>query len=390
MNRDSLIQAVLDSLHALAQTLSMVSLYSQDHPHALAYKDNIMKSLRLLLNELPELSIIVFNNELLFEGKPLAGDLSLKRLCKSFNKAGVEHVTFKRGVDDADISEFISLLHSCGDLSVFKNDNRGLKLGMVNIPGADVEMIASYNDLTQERLQGLQNLYNAMSSRDPLDSKQLISLVGGFIAAFRNECNPLMALVPIRKMDEYTFTHSVNVGILNIAQGMSLGISGELLNDLGMSGMLHDAGKMFIDMAIVQKPGMLSDEEFEMMKTHPVRGAQYLMGQEGIPKLAVITAFEHHMRFDLKGYPATPHGWVLNLCSQMTMISDTFDALRTKRVYKDPWDLPKVCGHMLTLAGSQLNRDLTINFIKLLTEMGGDLPPGQMDDLLPGKSCYCE
>lgn len=390
MNRDNLIQAVLDALHSLAQTLSMVSLYSLDHPHVHTFKTNFMKSIRLLHGELPELSIIVFNNDLLFEGKPLAGDLSLKRLCKSFNKAGVEHVTFKPGVSDTDISEFISLLHNCGDLSVFKNDNRGLKLGMVNIPGADAEMIASYNDLTQDRLQGLQNLYNAMSTREPLDSKQLMSLVGGFIAAFRNECNPLMALIPIRKMDEYTFTHSVNVGILNIAQGMSLGISGELLNDLGMAGMLHDAGKMFVDMAIIQKPGMLTDEEFEMMKTHPVRGAQYLMGQEGIPKLAVITAFEHHMRYDLHGYPATPPGWSLNLCSQMTMISDTFDALRTKRVYKDPWDLPKICGHMLTLAGSQLNRDLTYNFIKLITEMGQDLPPGQMDDLMPAKECYCE
>lgn len=390
MNRDSLIQAVLATLHALAQSLSMVSLYSSEHPHTLAFKNNVLKSLRLLFNELNELSIIVFNNELLFEGKPLVGDLSLKRLCKSFNKAGVEHIIFKQSVDEADISEFISLLHNCGDLSVFKNDNRGLKLGMVNIPGSDDEVLASYNDMTQERLQGLQNLYDAMSNREPLDSKQLLSIVGGFITAFRNECNPLLALVPIRKMDEYTFTHSVNVGILNIAQGMSLGVSGELLNDLGMAGMLHDAGKMFIDMSIVQKPAKLTDEEFELMKSHPVRGAQYLMGQEGIPKLAVITAFEHHMRYDLQGYPATPAGWALNLCSQMTMISDTFDALRTKRVYKDPWDLPKVCGHMLTLAGSQLNRDLTFNFVKLLTEMGGDLPPGQMDDLLPAKGCYCE
>jgi HD-GYP domain-containing protein (c-di-GMP phosphodiesterase class II) len=199
-----------------------------------------------------------------------------------------------------------------------------------------------------------------------------------------------MALTPIRNLDEYTFTHSINVGILNIAQGMSMGITGDLLHDIGVAGMLHDAGKIFVDRTIIQKSGALNDEEFAVMKTHPFRGGQYLLGQEGVPKLAVISAFEHHMRYDLNGYPHPPEGWELNLCSQMTMISDTFDALRTRRIYKDPWDFPVVCGHMLSLAGSQLNEDLTINFLDILARMGDGLPPSQLDDTVPARQCYCE
>jgi HD-GYP domain-containing protein (c-di-GMP phosphodiesterase class II) len=251
-------------------------------------------------------------------------------------------------------------------------------------------MVTSYSDLSGERLKALQSMFDAIAERQPLDVRQLLSLVAGFIVAFRREYNPLMALTPIRNMDDYTFTHSLNVGILNIAQGMSLGISGELLHDLAVAGMLHDAGKIFVDRAIIQKPGKLTDEEFAAMKTHPVRGAQYLLGQEGVTKLAVISAFEHHMRFDLQGYPSPPAGWQLNLCSQMTMISDTFDALRTRRIYKDPWDFPAVCGHMLTLAGSQLNEDLTINFLDLLARLGDGLPPAQLDDSVPARGCYCE
>jgi HD-GYP domain-containing protein (c-di-GMP phosphodiesterase class II) len=88
----------------------------------------------------------------------------------------------------------------------------------------------------------------------------------------------------------------------------------------------------------------------------------------------VITAFEHHMRYDLGGYPRMAAGWELSLCSQMTMISDTFDALRTRRSYKDSWDFPKIAGHMLNLGGAQLNPELTLNFLNVLRKMEGRSP----------------
>ena len=197
--------------------------------------------------------------------------------------------------------------------------------------------------------------------------------MAGFITAFRQSANPLLALVPIRMQDEYTFTHSIDVGILNIAQGMALGIEGQMLHDIGISGMLHDVGKIFVDKEILNKAGKLDDAEFAIIKEHPSRGAQYLMNQEGIPRLAVFSAYEHHMRYDLSGYPKIPEGWELNICSQMTMISDTFDALRTRRSYKAPWDFSKASGLMLGLAGSQLNPDLTLNFLKTLAHLGEDI-----------------
>lgn len=134
--------------------------------------------------------------------------------------------------------------------------------------------------------------------------------------------------------------------------------------------MLHDAGKIFIDHEILRKPGKLSDEEWQKIQRHPSRGAQYLLKQKGIPHLAVLTAFEHHMRHDRTGYPKVPDNWRLNLCSEMTMISDTFDALRTRRAYKEPWDFPKISGLMLEEAGKQLNPYLTMNFLKTLEQMG--------------------
>lgn len=393
MNREITIQSIVDFLRSLSQTFTMATLYSAEHPQVFTLLPQVLDPLQKLLDEFPELTIIVFNDDLLYQGKPLTRELTLTKLAKLFGRSGIGHVTFLPGADGADIRYFIRSLMNRADLDAFKLSNTHIKIGSVNVGEGvedDVEMVTSYTDLSPERLKELQTLYDSIAERRQMDSKQLLALVAGFIVAFRREYNPLMALTPIRDLDEYTFTHCINVGILNIAQGMSLGITGELLHDIGVAGMLHDAGKIFIDRSIIQKPGALTDEEFAIMKTHPLRGGQYLMGQESVPKLAVISAFEHHMRFDLKGYPLPPENWQLNLCSQMTMISDTFDALRTKRIYKDPWDFPKICGRMLEIAGSQLNEDLTINFLDMLARLGDGLPPAQLDDTVPLRECYCE
>jgi HD-GYP domain-containing protein (c-di-GMP phosphodiesterase class II) len=392
MTSERSVQAVVAFLHALSQSSSMAALYSPDHPRVTALLPRILDSMQQVFSGLPELAIIVFNDDLLYQGKPLVQDVSLVKLAKLFSRNRIGHVTFVPSLDGADIRSFIRLLHGTDDMHAFIKSTPGIKIGTEVVSDANEEqqMITGYSDITREQFRELQSQYDAVANGQALETQQLKSMVAGFIIAFRREYNPLMALTPLRNMDEYTFTHSINVGILNIAQGMSLGISGELLHDLGVAGMLHDAGKIFVDRSIIQKPGKLTDEEFAVMKTHPVRGAQYLMGQEGVPKLAVISAFEHHMRFDVQGYPQPPTGWHLNLCSQMTMISDTFDALRTKRIYKDPWDFPVVCSHMLTLAGSQLNADLTVNFLDMLARMGDGLPPAQLDDSVPARSCYCE
>lgn len=392
MNSDAVKRDVVEILRKFSQALSMAALYALDHPRVASMLPDIVNPVQRLLATVPEITVIVLNDDLLFEGKPLVREAILIKLAKHFNRRGVGHITFLPGLDIPILFNFISALQGTGELNDFKGGVAGIRIGAVTVAAGedDGAVITAYRDLSPEQLQGLQSLYESIAAHQSLDSRQVISLVAGFIKAFNQEINPLLALTPIRNMDEYTFTHSINVGILNIAQGMSLGISAELLHDLGVAGMLHDAGKIFIDRAIIQKPGALSDEEFAVMKTHPVRGAQYLMGQTGVPKLAVISAFEHHMRYDCTGYPQPPEEWSLNLCSQMTMISDTFDALRTRRIYKDPWDFPVVCGHMLALVGTQLNEDLTLNFLDMLARMGDSLPPAQLDDAVPARTCYCE
>jgi HD-GYP domain-containing protein (c-di-GMP phosphodiesterase class II) len=178
--------------------------------------------------------------------------------------------------------------------------------------------------------------------------------------------DPILAISPIKALDEYTFTHATNVCILNIAQAMALGIDGQMLHDIGIAAMLHDMGKLFIPEEILTKPDKLDAKEWELMKQHPARGAQYLLNTPGVPQMAVLSAFEHHLYYDLSGYPEVHKGWETHLCSQMTAVSDFFDALRSIRTYRESIAYDEVADMMLNAAGKQLHPLLVKNFLGLL------------------------
>jgi HD-GYP domain-containing protein (c-di-GMP phosphodiesterase class II) len=294
----------------------------------------------------------------------------VQRLTRLLNQQKIGFVRFSPGFSAGELRQMIKVVLGKEPHPSLEQMTALIQVGSVDAPREEHVEIARFADLTVDERNRLQEQFDRVAEQQDLDIQQITSLAAGFIAAFRREANPFLALVPIRMQDEYTFTHSVNVGILNIAQGMGLGIEGQILHDLGVAGMLHDVGKIFVAREILNKPGALTEEEFAKIQQHPSRGAQYLMNQKDIPRLAIFTAFEHHMKYDLTGYPQPPAGWQLNLCSQITMISDTFDALRTRRTYKDPWDFSKASGLMLNLAGKQLNPELTLNFLRILAHNG--------------------
>lgn len=379
---------LLDFLRGFSNAIGTAFLYSVDHPQVAHSIPRLAETLRQFLGDEGEQTLVFANDLILYQGKPLERDVHTDRLAKNFARQRIGFVRFSVGVTAVELRQLLRVVVGVEGRETLREQATTIRIGDIEVSdGSDgsgeVRAISSFEDLSQEELGRLVTLYEQIGNQEAFNLRDLTQMIAGFIAAFRREANPFLALAPLRMLDEYTFTHSVNVCILNLAQGMSLGIGGQTLHDLGVAGMLHDAGKIFVDKQIVNKPDRLTDAEWEIMKQHPSRGAQYLLNQPGVPRVAVVSAYEHHMRFDLNGYPKPPPGWRLNLASQMTMISDTFDALRTRRVYKEPWDFPKTSGHMCNLAGSQLNPDLTMNFLRVLGNMGEASPEARERGLVP-------
>jgi response regulator RpfG family c-di-GMP phosphodiesterase len=102
-----------------------------------------------------------------------------------------------------------------------------------------------------------------------------------------------------------------------------------------------------------------------IIETHTTKGARYLMGTEGIPKLAVLASLEHHLKFDGSGYPSIKGGWTPNIASQMISIADVFDAMRSRRSYQEPQPISKIESVLWEGAGKEFNPKLVENFFRL-------------------------
>ncbi len=139
------------------------------------------------------------------------------------------------------------------------------------------------------------------------------------------------------------------------------------LHEIGIAALLHDVGKTFIPDEILSKSGMLSSEERTIIEAHPVKGCLYLMELAEIPKIVMISALEHHLKFDGTGYPAIRPGWKPNIVAQMITIADVFDALRSRRSYKEPKPLDVVEEILRKEKGTTFNPALVDVFLKMIT-----------------------
>jgi HD-GYP domain-containing protein (c-di-GMP phosphodiesterase class II) len=225
-----------------------------------------------------------------------------------------------------------------------------------------------------EENQGkLKEIFQGMSRFKTLDMVGLENVVISFISTLKQETNILRVISPVKSHSEYTFTHATNVAVLSIFQAESLGLKGEVLHDICLSGLLHDVGKMFISTEVLDKQAKLEAKEWEEMKKHPVYGALHLTKLPDVPKLAVIAAYEHHMKFDGRGYPQTrKRGNKQHMISQIIAISDFFDALRTERPYRKALEVPVITGLLKEGAGRDFNPVLLESFLSALQRKCAD------------------
>lgn len=146
----------------------------------------------------------------------------------------------------------------------------------------------------------------------------------------------LLSMTAIKNYDEYTYHHSVNVSILSIALGLRLGLSKKMLAELGLVALFHDIGKIEIPEEILNKPSAFTDEEWRIVKRHPVWGLRAILKLRELDNSTMrssIVAFEHQMNCDFSGYPKVKKYAELDLFSRIVSLADQYDAMTSSRVY---------------------------------------------------------
>jgi HD-GYP domain-containing protein (c-di-GMP phosphodiesterase class II) len=182
-------------------------------------------------------------------------------------------------------------------------------------------------------------------------------------SVFRNQ-DALIGLGRLRKINDYVYNHSMSVCVLMISFAKHLGYNDNLIREVGIGAMLHDIGTAYVPHEILNKESDLTEYEYKQIKLHVEFGRTLLEQANDISYTSIMTAYHHHERIDGSGYPNGLKGDEITPFGQALAIADVYDALTTKRCYKNKI-LPTVALKMIYDWGeSKFNRELVETFIR--------------------------
>ncbi len=211
----------------------------------------------------------------------------------------------------------------------------------IDTASSDVRVISSVDQpIRREAVSELHdiadNFINGINGVQESDIAKLTGTVHDMIINLQLQKDMLVNIAEVQMYDDYTYHHCLSVAIMSIAIGMELGMSGDMLQDIGMAGILHDLGKVAIPTDIINKPGPLTDEEYEVVKQHPVLAAKHLKERDLINDDVYCGIICHHEKLDGSGYPNHLEGEEIHPYAKILAVADVYDALTSNRPYRVP------------------------------------------------------
>jgi putative nucleotidyltransferase with HDIG domain len=373
MPAEQMTQAQEEFARRLAAAARGATLYAPDHPIVQRGIDALASLCTATLQRRESMVLGLVGDEIVVDGQRLPKSAaSLIGFARDLRAQEIEKITVSRGVTRDDFRTFVGEMANRSKRTPLgtrleQKRVRGITVGRVTIEETDyptgIEAARRVYASAVETAQSLWDQARAGDKPDPAAARTIIDSLAGLVSHDRSS---VMALTAMKRYDNYTFTHMVNVSVLAMAQARSLNIQGPLLREFGFAALMHDIGKVHTPLEVLNKPDRLTKEEFDLMKQHVLDGAHILRTTPEMPALAPVVAFEHHLRQDLSGYPENIGHRELNLCTQIVTIADVYDALRTNRVYREGLPSDRIRSIMTQKDSPAFNSALLRRFITLM------------------------
>lgn len=344
--KQQLISTVKTAFQHLAAVVKNATLYPESHPTLLSSAEKLVIKVQELLTDRKEVSFYFVGGELFFETHSVPIDQSQSLLMEQFVSREIGGIVFKPGLTQTEIIQFAGLMNkepaffaSAGGVSaVFAQENIShIELHRAILvdkkTGSDIKDGKKVSANFMGAIDMVRDMVRAVHLDKAVNMRKMNTTVQSMVDDILDNRDAFIGLTSIKMYDEYTFAHSVNTAILAISLGTFLALDKNQVAVLGIAGLLHDIGKVSLPLEIVNKPGKLTEEEWEVIQRHPVEGALILSDVPGVTKMAMVTAFEHHQHGDHHGYPQIDGGLRQHLFSQIVSLADAYEAITAARVY---------------------------------------------------------
>ncbi len=243
------------------------------------------------------------------------------------------------------------------------------------------EGLARGREVVAKARAQVDNMFEDVRMGRSIDTAAARSVVRTMVDTIIGNPDAMLWYTQLKKRDEYTAIHSLNVCIFSIAFGRHMEFHEDALNDIGFGALLHDIGKMRVPLEILNKPGKLTDEEFAQMRLHPGFGKEVLELHQGIPASAIDIAYAHHERVNGSGYPLGLSGGEISLFARMVGIVDVYDAITSNRVYHNGLGSSEALDRLFKWRNDHFDMTLIEGFIQCV----GIYPVGSLVELSSGE-----
>jgi HD-GYP domain-containing protein (c-di-GMP phosphodiesterase class II) len=324
--------------------LRAFNLYTADHPEAHRKIEAFYQKLNRYLSQKPTMTWLLMGGEVVIENQPLPElERVLAKILPMLDKINLERLTFRQGLGTEELTAFFQLLlpllkePSGGEIVLAKNQEKLPHILAGRLP-LDSQAQVTYEDFASV----LQSARQAILSY----STQLKEITETIHSMVKEGDMPVKLLLYRRSPNPDPYIHALNVSALSMAMAYEVELDKLMVKEIGLGALLHDVGLYHSPSDLFSTTAAMTLDEKNRYWEHPVRGAELLIASPGIPDVAPIMAYEHHIFYNGKGFPAKQSARELNLGSMIIGITDCYDNLRRDRPEQSALSLPEALNRM--------------------------------------------
>jgi putative nucleotidyltransferase with HDIG domain len=364
-------------LGVFAQALAGMSLYAEGHPARARGIDAAYQELLDLQTDHPRPLFTFLGDEVIFGRLPLR-EMRNWDWSTRLAEAGIQRLEFEDQVSPEEFEGFLVEVLSRLTLDAIDTAEArqfrpsAIRFGVVGVRGGgelgseDILPTATIAFSLGEEVETIRWLHDEVQHRDALPLAEAEAVVRSLSVAMHGDQQMMLPLLQLKQFDQYTTTHSLNVSVLSMAQAEFLGMGATDVRAFGVAGLLHDLGKVRIPIEVLTKAGTLTPDERVLMNRHPVEGARIILESDEDLDLASVVAYEHHIMLNGLGYPQVRYRRKCHEASNLVHVCDVYDALRTRRPYREAWPVERVLPYIEGRAGLEFDPDYVRAFISMM------------------------